>query len=134
METQVQDTVEITIPRERDFSIIAELVIGGIAARHDVTLEVLDDLQLALASLLEHDEADDGEVTVLLRVGDETIDVAVGPVGEHTAAVLRRRRRRDARPPQAARHDRRRCEREPARRRRLGRLCARASSRGSRSR
>ena len=88
METQVQDTVEITIPRERDFSIIAELVIGGIAARHDVTLEVLDDLQLALASLLEHDEADDGEVTVLLRVGDDTIDVAVGPVGEHTADVL----------------------------------------------
>jgi hypothetical protein len=88
METHVQDTVEITIPRERDFSIIAELVIGGIAARHDVTLEVLDDLQLALASLLEHDEADDGEVTVLLQIGDDTIDVAVGPVGEHTAAVL----------------------------------------------
>ena len=88
METQVHDTVEITIPRERDFSIVAELVIGGIAARHDVTLEVLDDLQLALASLIEHDEADDGEVTVLLRVGDDTIDVAVGPVGEHTADVL----------------------------------------------
>ena len=121
METQVQDTVEITIPRERDFSIIAELVIGGIAARHDVTLEVLDDLQLALASLLEHDEADDGEVTVLLRVGDDTIDVSVGPVGEHTAAVLDDDCRRDARPPQAARHDRRRSEREPARRRRLGR-------------
>ena len=60
METQVLDTVEITIPRERDFSIVAELVIGGIAARHDVTLEALDDLQLALGSLLEHDEADDG--------------------------------------------------------------------------
>ena len=88
MEMQVQDTVEITVPRERDFSIVAELVLGGIAARHDGTLEVLDDLQLALASLLEHDEADDGEVTVLLRIGDDTIDVAVGPVGEHTAAVL----------------------------------------------
>ena len=88
METQVLDTVEITIPREPDFSIVAELVVGGIAARHDVTLEVLDDLQLALASLLEHDVADDGEVTVLLRVGDDTIDVSVGPVGESTAAVL----------------------------------------------
>jgi len=88
METQVLDTVEITIPREPDFSIVAELVVGGIAARHDVTLEVLDDLQLALASLLEHDEADDGAVTVLLRVGDDTIDVTVGPVGERTAAVL----------------------------------------------
>jgi hypothetical protein len=86
--TQLLDTVEITIPRERDFSIVAELVIGGIAARHDVTLEALDDLQLALGSLLEHDEDGDGEVSVLLRVGDGAIDVAVGPVGERTVAEL----------------------------------------------
>ena len=90
METQVLDTVEITIPRERDFSIVAELVLGGIAARHDVTLEVLDDLQLAIASLLEHDEADDGEVRVLLRVGGDAIDVSVGPLGERTVAELDR--------------------------------------------
>jgi len=82
------DTVEITIPREPDFSIVAELVIGGIAARHDVTLEALDDLQLALGSLLEHAEADDGEVSVVLRVGDGAIDVSVGPVGERTVAEL----------------------------------------------
>ena len=82
------DTVEITIPRERDFSIVAELVIGGIAARHDVTLEALDDLQLALGSLLEHGEADDGEISVLLRVGEDAIDVSVGPVGERTVAEL----------------------------------------------
>jgi len=88
METQVLDTVEITIPREPDFSIVAELVIGGIAARHDVTLEALDDLQLALGSLLEHDEADDGEISVLFRVGDDAIDVSVGPVGERTVAEL----------------------------------------------
>ena len=90
METQVLDTVEITIPRERDFSIIAELVIGGIAARHDLTLEALDDLQLALGSLLEHDEDGDGEISVLLRVGDGSIDVSVGPVGESTLAELER--------------------------------------------
>jgi hypothetical protein len=88
METKVLDTVEITIPRERDFSIVAELVIGGIAARRDLTLEALDDLQLALASLLEHDEADEGEVNVLLRVGADAIDVSVGPVGERTVAEL----------------------------------------------
>lgn len=88
METKVLDTVEITIPRERDFSIVAELVMGGIAARYDVTLEALDDLQLALGSLLEHDEADDGEVSVMLRVGKDAIDVSVGPVGERTVAEL----------------------------------------------
>jgi hypothetical protein len=88
MGVPVQDTVEITIPRERDFSIVAELVIGGIAARHDVTLDVLDDLQLALGSLLEHAEADDGDITVLLQVGDTQIDVSVGPVGERTIAEI----------------------------------------------
>lgn len=88
METQLPDTVEITIPRERDFSIVAELVVGGIAARHDVTLEVLEDLQLALASVLDHDEDDEGEVSVLLRVGGDAIDVAVGPVADRTVAEL----------------------------------------------
>jgi hypothetical protein len=88
MEPQVQDTVEITIPRERDFSIVAELVVGGMAARHDVTLDVLDDLQLALGSLLEHNEDDDGEVRVRLRVGGDSIGVSVGPVGERTVSEL----------------------------------------------
>ena len=88
METQVQDTVAITIPRERDFSIVAELVVGGIAARHDVTLDVLDDLQLALGSLLEHDDSGDGEISVQLRVGAEAIDVSVGPVGKRTITEL----------------------------------------------
>lgn len=86
----MQDTVEITIPRERDFSIVAELVVGGLAARHDVTLDVLDDLQLALGSLLEHAEDDDGEITVLLRVGPDGIGASVGPVGERTVAELER--------------------------------------------
>ena len=61
-------------------------VIGGIAARHDVTLEALDDLQLALGSVLEHDETDDGEINVLLQVGAKAIDVSVGPIGERTVA------------------------------------------------
>jgi len=89
-EEQVLDMVEITIPRERDFSIVAELVVGGIAARHDVTLDVLDDLQLALGSLLEHAEDDEGVITVQLRVGSDAIDVSVGPVGERTVAELER--------------------------------------------
>ena len=84
----MQDIVEITIPRERDFSIVAGLVVGGVAARHDVTLEVLDDLQLALGSLLEHDEDDQGALTVLLRVSDHAIDVSVGPLGDRTVSEL----------------------------------------------
>lgn len=78
----------IHIPRERPFSAVADLVVGGIASRHDVTLDVLDDLQLALDSLLEHADADDGEVGILLRVGDDTIEASVGPVAQSTVAAL----------------------------------------------
>ena len=84
----MHDTVEISLPRERDFSVVAGLVVGGVAARHDVTLETLDDLQLALGSLLEHGDADGGEVSVQLRVGSDSIEVAVGPLGPRTVAEL----------------------------------------------
>jgi hypothetical protein len=78
----------IHIPRERPFSAVADLVVGGIASRHDVTLDVLDDLQLALDSLLEHADAADGEVAIVLRVGDETIEASVGPLAPKTAVAL----------------------------------------------
>jgi hypothetical protein len=79
----------IHIPRERPFSAVADLVVGGIASRHDVTLDVLDDLQLALDSLLEHADAEDGVVEIVLRVGDDTIEAAVGPLAPSTAVALK---------------------------------------------
>jgi len=78
----------IHIPRERPFSVVADLVVGGIAARHDVTLDALDDLQLALDSLLEHDDADEGEVSIVMRVTGDTIETTVGPLARTTAATL----------------------------------------------
>ena len=82
------DEFTIHIPRERPFSVVADLVVGGIAARHDVTLDALDDLQLALDSLLEHDDADEGEVSIVLRVTGDTIEASVGPLARPTAAAL----------------------------------------------
>jgi anti-sigma regulatory factor (Ser/Thr protein kinase) len=82
------DEFTIHIPRERPFSAVADLVVGGIAARHDVTLDVLDDVQLALDSLLEHDEADDSEVGIVLRVAGDAIEATVGPLTRKTAAAL----------------------------------------------
>jgi anti-sigma regulatory factor (Ser/Thr protein kinase) len=70
--------IELTIPREREFSAVADIVLAGIASRLDLTLETIDDLQLALESLLEHDEGD-GHVTVRFELGDGSIHAAVGP-------------------------------------------------------
>ena len=82
------DEFTIHIPRERPFSAVADLVVGGIAARHDVTLDVLDDLLLALDAVLEHDEADDREVGIVLRVADGTIEAVVGPLALATTTAL----------------------------------------------
>jgi len=81
----------ITIPRERPFSEVAGYVVGGIASRHDLTIEALDDLRLALDSLLEraHEAREvDGDVSILLHVTDETIQTSVGPVDRLTADEL----------------------------------------------
>jgi hypothetical protein len=78
----------ISIPRERPFGTVAELVVGGIAARHDVTLDVLDDLQLALDALLDKSDADEGEISILLQVEDGTIEMLVGPLPAAIASDL----------------------------------------------
>ncbi|MDX6397037.1 MAG: hypothetical protein QOJ43_445 [Gaiellaceae bacterium] len=80
------DEFTITIPRERGFGAVAGLVVGGVAARHEVTLDVLDDLQLALDALLDQNVEDDGEISVILRVADGTIEAAVGPLPAATAS------------------------------------------------
>ncbi len=81
------EEISVTIPGDRAFGAVAGLVLGGVAARHDLTIDVLDDLQLALESLLERNP-DEGEVTIVLRVGTAVVDAAVGPFDRATVAEL----------------------------------------------
>ncbi len=74
----VTDEIALTLPRERPFYGVAHLVVGGIAARLDVTLEDLEDLQLALDSLLRA-YAGQGTVTVRFRIDDDRITTLIGP-------------------------------------------------------
>ena len=73
------DEIRLTLPRDRDFFRIAHLVIGGLAVRLDLTLEHLEDLQLALAGLLEEGDGD-GTVTVAVRLEGDTLVTRIGPV------------------------------------------------------
>jgi hypothetical protein len=60
---------------------VARLVVGGLAARHDLSYEMLEDLQLALATVLESDTYMAGtEVVVELEVSDDAIALCVGPL------------------------------------------------------
>ena len=83
------DEITISIPRERPFAAVVGLVVGGIAARHEVTLDVLDDLQLALDGVLERTDDDNGgQLTIEVRVDGGTIAACIGPVTASTAAEL----------------------------------------------
>jgi hypothetical protein len=73
-----QDEITLRLPRERPFFGVAHLVIGGLAARLDLNLEQLEDLQVALAELLEQEETEE-EITVSVRVEDGNIHALLGP-------------------------------------------------------
>jgi hypothetical protein len=72
------DEITLTLPGRRDFYRIAHLVLGGLAIRLDLTYEQLEDLQLALASVLREQEPD-GELNVTLRVEQGAIRAVLGP-------------------------------------------------------
>ena len=73
------DEIILTIPREEPFHEVAHLVLGGFAARLNLSFESLGDLETALDAVLERSSAN-GEVTVRLRIEDGAIRAAVGPV------------------------------------------------------
>ena len=72
------DTITLTLPPEREFQRVAHLVLGGLAVRLNLTLEALEDLQLALDGLLDTG-AGEQEVTLNLSVLPDAIEATVGP-------------------------------------------------------
>jgi hypothetical protein len=79
----VSERISLTIPRERPFHSVAHLVLGGLAVRHNLTVESLEDLQVALDELLDHDD-DLSDVTVDLNVAETSIEAEIGPFQEQT--------------------------------------------------
>ena len=74
------DEITLTIPRESDFHGVAHLVLGGLAVRMNLTVENLEDLELALDAVLSRSEADPGEVTVRMSLRDGALETAIGPL------------------------------------------------------
>jgi len=84
------DEITLTLPRDRDYYEIAHLVLGGLAIRLDLTVDHLDDLQMALQTVLQQQEPD-GELTIALRVDDSALHTVVGPFpGSRLRAALER--------------------------------------------
>jgi hypothetical protein len=76
----VADEITLTLPRERDFHRVAHLVLGGLAVRLDLTIENLEDLQLALDSILDGTDPAAGDITVRMRLSDGELETIVGPL------------------------------------------------------
>jgi hypothetical protein len=74
----MSDAITLTIPRERPFHTVAHLVLGGLAARLNLTIETFEDLELALDTLLERRDGDE-PVTLEVRLTDDLIEVSIGP-------------------------------------------------------
>src|SRR5207248_127978 len=80
------DQITLTLPHQREFHRVAHLVLGGLALRLELTIETLEDLQLALSAILDRSTRG-GEVTVSMALLDGTLETSVGPVdlGEELA-------------------------------------------------
>ena len=74
------DEITLTIPRQPEYRRVASFVLGGLAARLNLTIESLEDIQLALDALLARVERPSGEVTVRMIVRDDVLVTRVGPL------------------------------------------------------
>jgi hypothetical protein len=72
------DRITLTIPADGRFRAVSTLVLGGIGTRLDLPYERMDDLQLAVLSLLDAVEGEEAIVDV--DAGDGTVAITVGPL------------------------------------------------------
>lgn len=105
----MSDTVVLSFPRDSRYYALARLVVGGMAAPMQMSFDALDDLQLAISSLLDHEAlilgAGADEVQIQLEVSDARLVASIGrfdhesttrALGEQGAAGLGLRRMLDA--------------------------------------
>jgi anti-sigma regulatory factor (Ser/Thr protein kinase) len=74
----MSDEITLVLPAEQDFRHIAHLVVAGLGARLDLTLERLEDLQVAIDAVLGCRD-DEGDVSVTVRVDNGIVRAEVGP-------------------------------------------------------
>ena len=81
------DEITLTIPRDRALYSVAHLVLGGLGIRLNLTIEHLEDLQLAVDAVLERVRAVEN-VTITVGVGEGAIETAIGPMRDGVRAEL----------------------------------------------
>jgi hypothetical protein len=72
------DTILLTFPSKSSFRGVPSLVLGGVGSRLDIPFERMDDLQLAVLSMLDASLGEDATVEIETR--DDRVEVSVGPL------------------------------------------------------
>jgi hypothetical protein len=83
----VTDEITLTIPRDRALYSVAHLVLGGLGIRLNLTIEHLEDLQLAVDAVLERVRGVE-QVTIRVGVSEAAIETAIGPMRDGVRAEL----------------------------------------------
>lgn len=82
--SRTNDHIVLTLPGSPRLRGVATLVLGGVGSRLDLPYEKVDDLQLAVLSVLSANDLE--TVTIDVGVEDERITVRVGPLPEGAAS------------------------------------------------
>ena len=76
----MSETVTLTIPRQSEYFSVVRMVVGGIAAGLSLSYDALDDLQLAIGSILDSDGLGDRpNVTVRVHIDGDHMRAELGP-------------------------------------------------------
>jgi hypothetical protein len=81
------DEITLTIPRDRALYSVAHLVLSGLGIRLNLTIEHLEDLQLAVDAVLERSREEE-HVTIAVRVSGGKLETLIGPMRDGVRAEL----------------------------------------------
>jgi hypothetical protein len=80
------DSITVSVPSERRFLGVVNLVLGGLCTRLDLPFERVDDLQLAVDSVLAGGRPTGAEVVLEAVAEEDLLRVTLGPLAPGTGA------------------------------------------------
>ena len=83
----MSDEITLVLPATADFHPVAHLVVGGLAARLELTYEQLEDLQVALEAVLGCRD-DTGDISVAVEIDSGSVRTTIGPFAAQALAGL----------------------------------------------
>lgn len=77
MKDHCADTIVLRAPKRRASIPVLRVVIGGVAARHGVSVDQLDDLQLAVEMLVVEERSYSGDLVLEIRVDERGLRLSL---------------------------------------------------------